>query len=212
VVSSVRFVRLVDAALKPVLTDNDRIVASARVVSGPPPAPIALAVFFVNAAAWPGAGMVANRLTPGSLPPPIWLLVALGLTPILVLALIVACVQRARFLAISSQQLIYARLTAFRRPIRVVSVPLSEARVDGCRRGPRTTTIILTLAGKRLRLHGFAKRQDDLDEVLYLASAAGVPVVAAAQRGRRGRRSLQPPFDYGASLTGLPQWSRWPAD
>jgi hypothetical protein len=210
VVSSARFVNQVDAALRPVLSLDDNWLAGARVVSGPPPAPIALAVFLVNAAAWPVAGVIANRLTPGSLPPPIWLLVALGLPPTLVLALIVSCIQRPRFLAISRQQLIYARLTTFRqRPVRIVSVPLSGARVDGCRRGPRTTSIILNLAGQRLRLHGFAKRQDDLDEVLYRARVAGVPIVAAA---RRGRRPLQPPFDYGTSLTDLPRWSRWPAD
>jgi hypothetical protein len=209
-VTSARFTQRVDAALKPVLAEDDHLIAGASVVTGPPPAPIALGTFLINAAAWPVAGVVANILTPGTIPPPIWLIVVLGLSPILVFALIVSSVQRPRFLAISRRQMIYARLTPFRkRPAGIVTVPLNGARIDSCRRGPRTTSITLNVTRKRLRLHGFAKKQDDLDEVIYLARAAGVPIVAMAPRVRR---SLQPPFDYGPSLSGLPEWSRWPAD
>jgi hypothetical protein len=209
VVNSARFARQVDAALKPILAADDRLIASARLVSGPPPAPVAFGLAFLNAGIWATAGIVANRLTTGAFASSAWTVAALALPATVVLAVIACCLQRPMFLAVSRQQLICARLTAGRqRPVRMVTVPLSAARIDSYRSGPNTTSITIDLPGTgRLHLHGYRKQKSELDNVLMPARMAGVPIGAAR---RRGRRSTATPTDYGPSLAGLPRWSRWP--
>jgi len=203
VVSSARFARRVDAALKPVLADDDSWIAAARVVSGPPPVLVTIAAAIL--------GMVVGSdiaTTFGSATPSPWL-GALNAGLWILSALVIASGQRPMFIAISRQRLICGRLTAVRqRPVRVVTVPLTAARIDRCRRGLRGTSIAVKLPGKgMLYLHAIGrKRQPDLDNVLMWVRRAGVPI------GTRPGRRRQPParnLDYG-SLAGVPQLSGWP--
>jgi hypothetical protein len=204
-VSSARFARQVDEALVPVLAEGDRLLAGARVVTGPPPVLVAIAA--------PILGMIVGSdiaTTFGSATPSPWL-GALNAGLWILAALVIATGQRPMFIAISRQQLICARLTVVRRrPVRVVTVPLTAARIDRYRGGPAMTSIAVKPPGERLLcLHAVGrKRQPGLDDVLMWARRAGVPI------GTRPRRRRRPPpsLDYGTSLTGLPQWSNWPDD
>lgn len=176
--SSARFVRQVDAALKPVLAEGDRWISGARVVRGVPPQPVAVISAVVAAFAGGAAAVLAQKLSANPLEPSPWLAGLLAGAASGLVAQARVWIQRPTFLAVSRQQLICAGLTVFRqRPVRIVAVPLSAAAIDRCSHGPRTTSITLRLPGRRpLRLHGFARRQPDLDLVLYWAQLAGVPV------------------------------------
>lgn len=201
--NSARFVRQVDAALAPVLSADDGLIAGARVVTGPSPGPMA----FVAAGVTGNLLTVATSLARPAPGAEVWAPALAGL----ILAAIQGYIQRPMFVGISRDQLICVRLTAFRRrPLRVATMPLSVAVIDHYTRHSRTTSVTISPPGsRRLRLHASGrKRQAQLDCVLQRAAAAGVPI----RTQRRGGRVPTAPVDYGPSLAGLPQWSPWPAD
>jgi hypothetical protein len=210
VVSSARFARQVDATLAPILAADDRLIAGASVVSGVPPFPM---LVFGGPIAGLIAGVtyaVARSLWPGhALEPSLWMVALLAAPSAALPSWITFWLQRPTYIALSRQQLICARLTAFRqRPVRVRTVPLSAARIDGCRWGSKTTSVTVTLPGARpLRLHGFGRqRRPALDQVLTWAATAGV-TVASKPGGKRDQTSALAADPWASSL---PQWSRWP--
>jgi hypothetical protein len=212
--TSARFTRQVDAALKPMLTEDDHLIAGARVVSGPLPLRIALAGAVAGTAAGWVIVAVARHLVFAAAAPPVWVALLLALPPVLAPSAIIACVRRPMLVAISRQQLICARLTAFwQRPVSIVTMPLSASAIVGYRSSALSTSIAVSLPGLGLtRLHAIgSERQLELNDVMRLARAAGVPISATPRRTQRRPERTAPP-DYGAALTGLPQWSRWPAD
>jgi hypothetical protein len=205
-VSSARFTRQVDAALKPVLAADDHLIASARVVSGS-----RRTVAAVNAALVVVGAVVGATVAPAAQLSTLWLselLIAIGfLGPYCVTAWMLP----PTFIAVTREQLICGGLKAFRRQtISPIALPLSAAMMTDYRAGRHTTSIAVNLPGRGpLQLHALGRRrQPDLENVLMWAHAAGVPIRAKPSRRRRSPLSL----DYGTSLTGLPQWSNWPDD
>jgi hypothetical protein len=209
VVSSARFARQVDAALAPILAADDRLIAGASVVSGVPPFPmlvcggpiaglIAGVTYAVARSLWPGYPLESS----------LWMVALLAAPSAALPSWITFWLQRPTYIAVSRQQLICARLTAFRqRPVQIRTVLLSAARIDGYRWGSKTTSVTVTLPGARsLRLHGFRRRQTDLDRVLMFVAMAGVPI--ASKPGGKRRQTSALASDPWAS--SLPQWSRWP--
>jgi hypothetical protein len=200
-VSSARFTRQADAALKPVLAADDRLVAGARVLSGPPPLPVAFGAALA-AGALSSAGTTLTRLSSLSA---FWHVLVAVVIVATVPPCIQLCLQRPIFIAISRQQLICARLTTFRqRPVRILTAPLSVATIDDYSLGSWSTSMTLTLPGRRrsLRLHGFRRRQTDLDQVLMWAATAGVPI--ASKRDQTTDPASHP------WASSPPEWSPWP--
>jgi hypothetical protein len=200
-VSSRRFTRQVDVAVAPILADDDRLIAGARVLSGPPPLPVAFGAVLAGGA----LASAATTLTRLSSLSAFWHVLVAVVIVATVPPCIQLCLQRPMFIAVSRQQLICARLTAFRqRPVRTLTASLSVATIDDYSLGSWSTSITLTMPGRRrpLRLHGFRRRQTDLDQVLMWAATAGIPI--ASKRDQTTDPASHP------WASSPPQWSRWP--
>jgi hypothetical protein len=179
-VSSARFTRQADVALRPVLAKGDQLVAVARVVSGPPPYTVAVLGALATIIAWVIAAVVAPATQLSTL----WLAVLLATTAFAGPYFVTAWIQPPAYIGVSRQQLICARLTAFRQvPAEIVATPLSAVVIHNYRHGRRTTSITLEVPGTRpLRLHAIRRRQRDLEQVLTWVRMAGVPIAEKSSR------------------------------
>lgn len=165
------FLRRLNVSLRPVLGD-DEIVAAANVLSGPPPYPLVLlctAGGLVVSAIISALGIVSMRAVSAFLLP-----VGVSLMP--------AYFQRSMLVAMTRERVVVARLTAFRRrPARVVTAPVTSARITPTRRTRWTTTIVLDTPGTGpTRLNAIRPHRAEIAHVLAVANWAGVPISASA--------------------------------
>lgn len=177
------FLQQVNAALRPVLGD-DEVVAAAKVVSGPPPYPLG----WLGAAG--GAAITALLSTQDnaptgahSWPAALWhagLAVFLGPAAA---SLIPAYFQRSMVMAVTKEHVVVARQNVFHGGCkRIVVMPVTSAMITTARRTRWTTTIVLNRQGTGpLRLNAIKKHRAEMDQVLAAAQSAGLPLPASAQ-------------------------------
>jgi hypothetical protein len=174
-VNSPRFVRQISTSLRPVLGE-ERIVQGAQVVSGPSP----YGLFWVTTASSMVGGLATTQMAVQGWPYGAlwgWALWGWALPQLLVLVpgLITLSLQKPTFIAVTSEQLICCRLTAFRkRPKHISATPLSGALLTDYRQRRWTTSLRCQLPGMDpVRLNATKGRRADLAYVLGAAHAAG---------------------------------------
>jgi len=98
------------------------------------------------------------------------------------LSLIQRYFQRPMLVAVTRQQVVVTRRTAFRDPRRhVVVTRASDAMITAGRRTRWTTTIVLATQGTGpLQLNAIRRQRAELDHVLAAAQSAGVAISASA--------------------------------
>jgi hypothetical protein len=186
-VNSPRFQRRVDAALQPYL-GADRIVAGAKVTSGRIPRTTGLIMGLAGSAL---ASLAQAKCTP-------WLhhahhsfyafLAVFAVVPAAVAtvpAFIADRFYRRMLIAVTGQQLICWRLSAFRqRPTEMVfAVPLGGARLSGYRVRRRATAVRYErLCRRPLVLTAYSHCRKDLADVIETARAAGAVVETSPQQ------------------------------
>ena len=177
------FLQQVNAALRPVLGD-DEVVAAAKVVSGPPPYRLG----WLGAAG--GAAITALLSTQDNAPTGAHSLAgAIGHTGLAVFlgpaaaALIPAYFQRSMVMAVTKDHVVVARRNAFHgRYRRIVVMPATSTIIAVPRRTRWTTAIVINTPGTGpLRLNAIKRHRAEMDQVLGAAQWAGVPTSASAQ-------------------------------
>jgi hypothetical protein len=181
-ISYALFLQQVNGSFRHVLGD-DEVVAAAKVVSGPPPYLLAWLAAVGGVALTALLSATDNASTGAhSWLDALWHAGRVVFLGPAAASLILAYFQRSMLMAVTREQVVLARRTAFRGPYkRIVVVPATSARITTGRRTRWTTTIVLDTPGTAsLRLNAIKRRRAEMDQVLAAAQSTGVPISASA--------------------------------